>query len=107
LPSNYETYYVDNEIRGEYRHELARGSNMMVGAAIGRNFYGGPVDNCIVADGRADRRVDARAGGYWRIHARLGLGVMLDYARRRSNCPEGEGDYTASGIETGLLIGWF
>jgi hypothetical protein len=95
LPSNFETYYINNAINARLEREWLRSES---GAELEliRNDY---------ADTRRDSlaRLDVYWG--WLVHERLRLELSTFYARRSSNVFFA--NYDAFGVETGVSLGWF
>ena len=106
LPSNFQTFYIDNEVRVEYALDFARHSTFAASAAFGRNRYGDPILECGPRT-REDDRVNLRSGIAWNLAPKLGLNIVGRHENRDSNCEEGRGDYDVSSLEVGIVLGWF
>jgi hypothetical protein len=102
LPSILSTYYINNAARAELERKWRRFES---GATleVSQNNYGDETPGC---DGRRqDSTYAVEAFGGLRFHELLAFRLSVTHTKRNSNCAGG--DYNATGITTGLLLGWF
>ena len=120
LPSNFNTFYIYNELRVKFNRRWLQYSRYGVELFGGRNVYG---DALSLADGtpticgdiiRKDRRIGALAYLEWLVHPRVGLRFSARHERRRSNCEAVDNgntifpvDYDATSLATRMRFGWF
>jgi hypothetical protein len=95
LPSNFESYYINNAIAAELEREWLR-SEGGTELELRRNDY---------ADTRRDDSFRVDVYWRWRVHERLRFEISTFHARRSSN--EDFADYEATGLETAVALGWF
>lgn len=102
LPSNFETYYIINELRVEADRRWLRSSRFGVRALYSRNSYGDE-DNDV--KGREDTRVRLETYVDWFFHSKIGIRVSASHTRRRSST--NVADYDATVVSSGFRFGWF
>ena len=103
LPSNFQTYYINNAVNVELEREWRRfeaGTEL----ELTQNDYG---DEFLGCDGnrRRDFTADVSLNAGWRMHERMKFEVSTFMKRRSSTCDSSE--YEAGGIEVGMSLGWF
>jgi hypothetical protein len=104
LPSNFDTFYINNELRSLLTRQWRRFEG---GADLRANLYTyGDEDLTVGCTGtRQDTSYDAGLFWEWKIHPRFSFDVEGHHYDRSSNC---DGfDYTATSLETGFSLGWF
>jgi hypothetical protein len=105
LPSNSETYYINNAVRADIQREWLHYES---GAEIelGRNDYSEVTAEFGPCDGkRRDTTYQAEAYLGWRVHERLRFRVSSFHTSRSSTCVLS--GYEATGIESSVTFGWF
>lgn len=110
LPSSFDTYYIINELRGQFDHEWAPDMRVGARAVFSVNRYGGPI---VLVSGsidcstfvREDQRYDVE--GYVDLVFQQHYGLRLSATRqqRLSNCDLSE--YTANIVSAGFRVGWY
>ena len=103
LPSNFNTHYINNAIKTTLEREWTR---FEVGTEIEfvLNDYGD--DIALSCDGlRKDSTTTTEAYWNWKVHERVRFELSSFYTVRSSTCDVTE--YNATGLETGLRMGWF
>ena len=108
LPSNFETYYINNAARARLKRDWLR---FEVGADLryDLNVYGDPIFVGNMAGEqlfcqRRDSTYKLDVDWAWRLHERFKFGVSAFHTNRRSTCENG--DYQATGLGTGIALGW-
>lgn len=112
LPSNFNTYYLVNQLRLGYERQWLRRARYGVNLLLGYNRYGGlltddrgePLADCGL-EIRKDRLQRLEGRLEWFAHPRVGFQVRAGYDRRGSNCDAA--DFDATVVSTGVRIGWF
>jgi len=101
LPSNFETYYIINELRVDVERRWLRRSLYGFRALVSRNGYG---DGDPRVDGRTDRRRVLEGFMDWFFHRRASLRFSAGHYRRRSNVQIA--DYNANVVTAGIRYGY-
>jgi len=103
LPSNFETYYIINELRLKFARRWLRRSRFGLNLLASVNRYGDLIG------GEPELRRDQRQSveGYldWFFRGKIGVRVALARQRRRSNFAAV--GYDATVLTTGFRVGWF
>jgi hypothetical protein len=102
LPSNFETYYINNAVNAELEREWRRfeaGTEL----ELTKNDYGDVLPQC--NGKRRDLTMDLSVFAGWEMHERLEFSASTFFKKRSSTCENRE--YEAGGIEIGMSLGWF
>jgi hypothetical protein len=104
LPSNFETYYINNAGRAALAREWQR---FDTGAEIEltKNVYADEIIGYACDGPRRDFLAGGEIFGTWHAHERMRFRVSAFHKVRSSNCELA--DYVANGIETAVSTGWF
>ena len=123
LPSNFDTYYIKDELRSDLNWKWSRHGRLELGLSVAGNRYGEDVFDSPTQPGNPDAEDDPNLGIFcrghirsdlrssfwarssWRLHPRLRIEVTLDNQSRSSNCDNV--DYNSTGGKVGLRLGWF
>jgi hypothetical protein len=101
LPSSFETYYINNEFRGEFEHAWLPTSVLGGGLVFDQNEYGS--FDCNGSD-RRDLRYELTGFLGWRVHSIVELRLAALREARSSNCDFI--DYDTFVVSTGVRLGW-
>jgi hypothetical protein len=101
LPSSFQTYYINNEFRGDFEHAWLPSSTIGGGLVFDHNEYGS--FDCGGSD-RRDQRYELNGFMTWQVHRIVELRVAAMRDARNSNCVGI--DYDALVVSTGLRLGW-
>ena len=104
LPSNFESYYINNAIRAELKRKWLRfeaGTELR----LTKNNYADEIADLECDGRRKDITYQAGINAAWHLHERIKIKASAFFNERSSSCDFA--DYTASGIKTGLTMGWF
>jgi hypothetical protein len=106
LPSNFDTFFVNNNIVADISREWLQYSRVGLEVALTRNQYGDPVQivGCTGSDTRDDR-IGTEAYVQLQPHRRAGFPLSAGYVIRDSNCDAV--DYDAAVVGAGVTLGWF
>lgn len=106
LPSNFDTYYVNTELRASFERVLGRLATGGVRLLASQNSYGDAVQitGCEI-DRRQDERVQVQPWAQFMVHPRVAFLVQGEFEDRASNCEAVEYKYTSFNV--GLTFGWF
>jgi hypothetical protein len=111
LPSNFDTYYVNNDLRAHFYREWLYGSRFGIEAWWSVNRYGDPVLEDTGQDypeacfgKREDRRTRAEAYLSWLPVPRTTFRLGLSVDDRNSNCPVFA--YDSTQLTAGISYGW-
>ncbi|MDH3627659.1 MAG: hypothetical protein OEV00_01980 [Acidobacteriota bacterium] len=112
LPSNFDTYYLVNEMQVDLQRTWQQFSIMGVKALYSANRYG---DILTLRDGtplttcsdfiRKDDRYRVEAYGQWWVNDLLGVSIAAAHQGRNSNCAISE--YEANVLSANIEFGWF
>jgi hypothetical protein len=95
LPSNFESYYVNNAVDARFEIEWLR-TEAGTELEVVKNQYSGF---------REDDIIKFDLFWAWRVHERMKFEVSSVYAKRSSNVPFA--NYDALSVETAFSLGWF
>jgi hypothetical protein len=106
LPSNYQSYYINNALRVEIERSWMQYSGVGFRLNVSRNKYGDPgLGICDPDVVRVDDRWMLDGYVHWMIHRLVGLRLAATHWQRASNCEAS--DYKANVISAGITLGWY
>ena len=103
LPSNFETYYINNAFEAKLDREWLRFESS-IEFEYYLNEYGDPVP---IGNGfcrRRDSNYELDVSWAWRMHERFKFEISAFHTNRRSTCDNS--DFQATGLGTGIALGW-
>jgi len=104
LPSNFETYYINNSVRAKLDREWLRFESG-IELEYYLNDYADPIELGVNQFcRRRDSTYELDVDWAWRVHERFKFEISAFHTNRRSTCDTS--DYQATGLGTGIALGW-
>jgi len=107
LASGFDTFYLNNQVRAEFRRQWRRNSSVGLRGLLSLNQYADEIPGLEACAGivRRDFRGELEANLDWLIHPKFGFITAASFANRNSNCDIFT--YDAVALSVGITAGWF